>query len=136
MYMWLIPKTPGYKKFDSNGTFLTKWGSFGTGDGQFSKHVHGIAIDSKGNVYVTDRDNSNIQKFDGNGNFLKKLGSPGTGDGQFLQPHSTAIDSRGNLYVSDMNNFRIQKFDGNGNFPYKMGFERHRGWQIHETKWN
>ena len=26
------------RKFNSNGTFITKWGSYGTGDGQFSIH--------------------------------------------------------------------------------------------------
>ncbi len=33
------------KKFDSDGKFITSWGSEGTGDGQFL-HAHGIDIDS------------------------------------------------------------------------------------------
>src|SRR5215210_161527 len=33
------------KKFDSNGKFITSWGSEGDGDGQFL-HAHGIDIDS------------------------------------------------------------------------------------------
>jgi DNA-binding beta-propeller fold protein YncE len=39
------------QKFDSNGNFLAKWGSFGTGDGQFHS-PYGVAVDSSGNVYV------------------------------------------------------------------------------------
>ena len=41
------------QKFDSNGNFITKWGTEGTGDGQFS-NPDGIAVDSSGNVYVAD----------------------------------------------------------------------------------
>ena len=41
------------QKFDSDGKFITKWGTNGTGDGQFSD-PKGIAIDPYGNVYVTD----------------------------------------------------------------------------------
>jgi DNA-binding beta-propeller fold protein YncE len=33
------------QKFDSNGTFITKWGSSGSGDGEFHSPV-GIAVDS------------------------------------------------------------------------------------------
>jgi DNA-binding beta-propeller fold protein YncE len=50
------------QKFDSNGTFITKWGISGAGDGQFEQPT-GIAIDSLGNVYVVDRGNSRIQVF-------------------------------------------------------------------------
>src|SRR5688572_16315091 len=57
------------KKFDSNGNFITSWGTEGTGHGQFL-HAHGIAIDSSDNVYVSDDDKNSIQKFDSNGNFI------------------------------------------------------------------
>ena len=33
------------QKFDSNGNFITKWGSKGTGDGEFKTPI-GIAVDS------------------------------------------------------------------------------------------
>ena len=39
---------PGFhyvKKFTSNGTLITAWGTKGTGPGQFL-HAHGIAVDS------------------------------------------------------------------------------------------
>lgn len=42
--------------------FVTKWGSYGTGDGQFNL-PNGIAVNSSDNVYVADRDNHRVQKF-------------------------------------------------------------------------
>jgi DNA-binding beta-propeller fold protein YncE len=50
------------QKFTSNGTFITKWETPGTGDGQFQEPA-GIAINSKGLVYVTDLGNSRVQVF-------------------------------------------------------------------------
>ena len=47
-------------KFDSDGNFLAKWGTYGSGDGQF-KNPEGITVDSKDHVYVADRNNSRIQ---------------------------------------------------------------------------
>jgi len=42
--------------------FVTKWGSYGSGNGQFY-NPNGIAVDSSGNVYVADSGYSRIQKF-------------------------------------------------------------------------
>lgn len=53
---------PRVQKFDPQGNFITKWGSYGTEDGQFVDPEH-IAVDSEGNVYVSDRHNNNIQVF-------------------------------------------------------------------------
>jgi DNA-binding beta-propeller fold protein YncE len=100
--------------------FSFKWGSSGSGDGEFSTPV-GIATDSSGNVYVSDQDNNRIEKFDMNGNFLKKWGSGGTGDGEFSKPRGIAIDSDDNVYVADSGNNRIQKFDSEGNYLLKWG---------------
>jgi hypothetical protein len=50
------------QKFDSNGTFLTSWGSRGTDEGQFLE-LEDIELNSLDNVYVTDRGTSSIQSF-------------------------------------------------------------------------
>jgi len=50
------------QKFDSDGNFLTMWGSSGVGEGQFY-YPSGVAVDSAGNVYVADTYNHRIQKF-------------------------------------------------------------------------
>jgi len=98
--------------------FVLKWGSFGAGNSQFMR-PHDIAFDSKGNVYVSGRDNNNIQKFTHNGTFLLKWGSKGSGDGQFSIPYSIGIDPSDNVFVVDRENSRIQEFDTNGKFINK-----------------
>src|ERR1051326_7183451 len=94
-----------FKAASSSGkvySFIKKWGSLGTGDGQFND-TSGVAIDPKtSNVYVADYNNSRIQKFDSNGTFITKWGSLGTGDGQFNNTLGVAVDPKtGNVYVAD-----------------------------------
>ena len=62
------------QKFTSNGTFLTKWGSEGTGNGEFSLLL-GIDRDSSNNIYVVDQANLNVEAFTSNGTFVTKLNS-------------------------------------------------------------
>jgi len=51
------------QKFDSNGNFITRWGSNGyMEDGKFQE-LEGVAVDSSLNVYVADTYNHRIQKF-------------------------------------------------------------------------
>ena len=50
------------QKFTNTGTFLTKWGSMGSGDGQFSSPER-VAVDGSGSVFVADTNNHRIQKF-------------------------------------------------------------------------
>ena len=54
---------PRVLKFDNEGKFITKFGGiFGKEDGQFQDPEH-LAVDSEGNVYVSDRKRDDIQKF-------------------------------------------------------------------------
>ena len=50
-------------KTESNGTvFVSKWGTRGSGDGEFSS-PNGVAVASDGSVYVSEGSNHRIQKF-------------------------------------------------------------------------
>ena len=54
---------PRVLKFDNEGKFITKFGGiFGKEDGQFQDPEH-LAVDSEGNVYISDRKRDDIQKF-------------------------------------------------------------------------
>jgi DNA-binding beta-propeller fold protein YncE len=92
-----------------------KWGSVGNEDGQFLR-PHDVNFDSKGYVYVSDRDRNDIQKFTPNGTFVLKWGSEGNKAGEFSVPYSIEIDSYDNIFVVDRGNDRIQKFNENGTF--------------------
>ena len=112
--------------FGQGYEFMTKWGTIGSGNGQFSSLLE-VAIDSAGNVYVADTTsatptiNNRIQKFTSNGDYLTQWGTQGSGDGQFDRPLGIAVDSSGNVYVADMCNHRIQKFTSSGVFVAKWG---------------
>src|SRR4029450_6415590 len=90
-------------------TYLTKWGSQGSGDGQFQA-PDGVAVDGGGNGYVVDRRNNRIEEFTVRGMCVSAWVSQGSGAGQFDGPDDVAVDGSGNVYVADGNNHRIQKF--------------------------
>jgi DNA-binding beta-propeller fold protein YncE len=110
--------------FTRTGLFLGKWGSQGTGDGQF-EGLTGLAIAPNGNVYTADAGpptgNHRIQYFSPSGSFLGEWGSKGTGNGEFDDPYGLAVALNGNVYVADVNNHRIQYFTSNGSFLGKWG---------------
>jgi DNA-binding beta-propeller fold protein YncE len=99
--------------------FVSGWGSYGSGDGQFYNPGR-IAVDPSGNVFVGDFGNNRIEKFDANGNFLMAWGSFGGGDGQFYNPTGLAVQfPQGNVYVYGAGNHRIQEFSNDGKFINK-----------------
>ena len=67
------------QRFTRDGVFLSTWGSFGDGDGQFNM-PWGVAVDPIGDVYVVDWRNDRVQKFDSDGRFIHRFGSSGGGN--------------------------------------------------------
>jgi hypothetical protein len=109
------------QKFNSSGVFQLAWGTAGSSNGQFLNGAGGVAVDSSGNVYVTDLGNHRIEKFTSGGSFISSWGSSGTGNGQFSGPEGIAIDSTDNVYIADTGNHRVQKFNTSGTFVTKWG---------------
>ena len=103
--------------FDSTGNFLFKWGSNGSGDGQFYAPID-IAIDSNENIYVVDS-NHRVQVFDNAGNFLFKWGSYGAGNENLRFPASIAVGPNGNVHV--FNSGGVKTFTNDGTFIRNFG---------------
>ena len=115
------------QKFDSTGSYISQFGSFGTGNGQFD-HLRGIAIDSSGNIYAVDGHNNRIEKFNSTGAYQFQIGICGAGSctatstaGGFNSPQFIATDSNGNVYVVDAGNDRVEKFDSTGHYISQFG---------------
>jgi DNA-binding beta-propeller fold protein YncE len=81
-------------RFAADGSYVTEWGTSGTGPGQFD-NPHDIALDARGRVFVADRGNGRIQLFDPSGTFVE-------GWTQFGRPSGIFINRRtGVLYATD-----------------------------------
>ena len=108
------------RKFDKNYNFVKRFGSIGTGNGQFASGPLELAIGSNNRLYAVDHEGARIEIFDLDGNYVSKFGLSGAGDGQFNHPWGIAV-STNRVYVADRDNHRIQIFDLNGNFIKKVG---------------
>jgi len=102
-----------------NEEYVTEFGSYGEGDGQFTWPT-AIALDQDGNVYIADEWLNRISIFDKDGNFLSKWGTPGSGDGELHKPAGLAI-SNDTMFVSDSGNHRIQQFSLEGKYLGQFG---------------
>ena len=108
-------------KFDKSGKFIKTWGKKGMGPGEFDV-IHTLAFDSRGRLFVGDRQNNRIQIFDLNGKFLAQWF-------QFDRPSGMYIDKNDLIYVADS-----ESRDGRTNtgqfalpqtgYAYNLGAER------------
>ncbi len=98
-------------KFNASGSLVARWGSYGSGNGQF-RSPRGIAVDPNGFVYVSDTVNHRIQKFDSSGQYVNQIGGYGSSTGSMIYPSDIAVgSSSGYLFVMDRENDRIQRFN-------------------------
>ena len=79
--------------FTKDGNYLNEWGVKGAGPGQFSE-PHTMAMDSRGRLFVGDRENNRIQIFDQQGTFLEEWR-------QFGRPSGIVITKDDTIYVAD-----------------------------------
>jgi trimeric autotransporter adhesin len=129
----------------NSGTMTTfagvGYGGYGGDNGPASKATltqpTGLAIDSKGNIYIVDPGNSRVRIVNPSGTITTFAGSgtkcePTTalcGDGgpatskqaAFNLPQGIAFDSAGNAYIADSFDNRIRKVDTSGNLSTYVG---------------
>jgi len=111
--------------FDSNGNYITEFGTVGFDPGQFDEPV-GVAVSANGTVYVTDTWNQRIQAFtpseDGIFYFSSLQWDVNAWYGQSLdnKPFIT-VDSNGHVFVTDPEGYRILEFQTDGTFVRTWG---------------
>ncbi|HKP72036.1 MAG TPA: hypothetical protein VJT82_03800, partial [Pyrinomonadaceae bacterium] len=118
--------TPTVAGWRATVTTLAGDGSPGTQDSQTATQARlqdpfGVAVDTRGNVYVADAGDSNrIRRIAPDGSAATLAGgAEGYSDGagaaaSFNTPSALAADANGNLYLADTSNNRIRKITPEG----------------------
>lgn len=125
-------------KMDSKGVFTR---IAGTGRADFSgdggpavnaalNQPNGLAIDSKGDIFISDFGNQRIREITPNGTIKTYAGNGNSGSGgdggpatsaTFIQVHGIALDSSGNLFVADFGAQVVRKITTDGNIATIAG---------------
>ena len=80
-------------RFTRDGKYVREFGTKGAGPGQISE-PHTIAMDSRGRVFVGDRENNRIQIFEQDGTYITEWR-------QFGRPSGIVITADDTMYVCD-----------------------------------
>jgi DNA-binding beta-propeller fold protein YncE len=80
-----------------------------------------VAVDSDGNVYVTDTFNDRIEIFDADGTYISTFGKIGDAPGDFERPKSIAIDGDGHIWVVDAGQNRVKVYTQSGRLLIYFG---------------
>ena len=76
--------------FDRDGNYLSKWGTKGSGVGEFDG-PSGLAFDSEDNLLVVDHRNNRVQRYTKDGRFLNEFGESGDGEWAELSAHHDPV---------------------------------------------
>ena len=97
----------------SQQSFISKFGTGGQGDGQFSS-PYGICIDPEGNVFIADYSNHRIQVFRDNDSFAYSFPCQSN-------PWGLAFDLQGHLHVTGSSCINVYTPEGNAITSYGSG---------------
>lgn len=111
-------------QFDLDGKELARWGRRGGDPGEFD-FPGGVAVDSKGRVYVSDSNNLRIQILNKSGEVVRVIGQP-TKPGErasvlFGLPEGIVVDKEGRIYVVDAFRGTIFVFNDRGKKIAELG---------------
>jgi DNA-binding beta-propeller fold protein YncE len=76
----------------------------------------GVALNSKGHIFLFQRVNPMLAEYDEHGNFLRSLG-----EGLFTHPHGLRIDADGNLWTTDDGSHVVLKLSPAGRVLLVLG---------------
>lgn len=76
----------------------------------------GVAVNSKGNIFVFNRSAHALMEFDGKGRYLRSLA-----DGVFTLPHGLRLDADDNIWATDTGSHVVVKMDPRGRILMVLG---------------
>src|SRR5262249_20123896 len=82
----------------------------------------GIAVNSKGHIYVFHRGKHPLEEFDPSGKFIRSIA-----DDLFVTPHSLRVDSEDNLWTTDVGAHVVLKLSPEGRVLLSLGRMRMPG---------
>jgi tripartite motif-containing protein 71 len=102
------------EEFNEKGEYVSKFGSEGTGNGQF-KGPRGPAIAPNGSIWVADAGNARIEKCSTTGECASY------GQGHVFEATDLAVAPNGNVWVADPREGRVEEFNEKGEFIRQVG---------------
>jgi uncharacterized protein (TIGR03437 family) len=125
--MWVTPPCRGQgfiiSTFAGGSPYITSIGNGQPATSAFLNGPSGVAVDSAGNVYISDTLDNMVRKVAPTGiiTAFAGTGSPGfSGDGgaalnaQLHAPGALAVDAAGDVYIADTSNNRVRKVNNAG----------------------
>jgi DNA-binding beta-propeller fold protein YncE len=107
--------------YDRDGQELLRFGSEGTGPGEFLLTTD-VVVDASGNFYVSEYGgNDRVSRFAPDLTYLGSFGGLDAGEASLRRPQSMQIDDQGNLWVVDACNHRVCRFSPDGKLLSVIG---------------
>ena len=78
--------------------------------------VAGVAVNSKGHIYVFHRGKHPLMEFDANGKFLRSIA-----DDLFVTAHTVRVDAEDNIWTTDVGAHMVLKLSPDGRVLLSLG---------------
>jgi DNA-binding beta-propeller fold protein YncE len=144
---FLSPSLYTVWRMDRQGWLTTKFGSYGTGKGQFLAPI-ALACDSRGCVYILDEDRYDVQKFSPEGTHVATFGKSGGGKEEIDYPMDIYAREDKVYLLQYRQNYSVQVYDTSGNIravfpdkesqtikPYKVSADARENAFVFSSKW-
>ncbi|MGH2864523.1 MAG: NHL repeat-containing protein [Solirubrobacteraceae bacterium] len=102
VYVVVSPEEAGDQiiEFNSAGSEVRQFTGASVPGGSFGE-LTGLAVDSAGHLYASDRERRVVDEFDAAGGFMGQIMGSGTPGGSFTEPTGVAVSAAGDVYVAD-----------------------------------
>ncbi len=109
--------------FDENGTYLRKWGGYGSADNQLYDPT-GIAIGPDGLVYLNSRSHHKVKVFQKNGTYVRSFVTTQANGATVYYPYGLSfVGNRLAISSTYNSDHRVRIYETNGSFVTAIGME-------------